>query len=47
MRIDHPALIMGDRKQIAVLHFDAKADFPIKTLDEIVEIAKRVHFKKK
>ena len=45
-RIDHPALHMGDRKQIAVLHFDPQSDFPIETLDEILEIAKEVHFKK-
>ncbi|NND93607.1 MAG: DUF1801 domain-containing protein [Flavobacteriales bacterium] len=43
--IDHPALVHGDRKQIAVLHFYPEEDFPIKTLDEILEIGKKVHIK--
>ncbi|NNC82536.1 MAG: hypothetical protein HKN79_03085, partial [Flavobacteriales bacterium] len=46
-RIDHPALVMGERKQIAVLHFDPEDDFTIKTLDEILVMAKAVHFESK
>jgi len=41
--IKHAALVKGDRKQISVLHFYPEEDFPIKLLDEILELAKAVH----
>lgn len=44
--IDHPALVMGDRKQIAVMHFYPEEDFPIHVLDEILILAKEGHVKK-
>ena len=43
--IDHSALSMGDRKQIAVLHFRPEEDFPVDILDEILELAKAAHFR--
>jgi hypothetical protein len=43
--IDHPALVMGNRKQIAVLHFYPKENFPIHLLDEILIKGKAIHKK--
>jgi len=44
--IDHPALYFGDRTQIGAILFDPNEDLPMKTIDEVVALAKKVHFNK-
>lgn len=43
--LDHPALVQGDRTQIAVLHFDPRYDLPMLLLVEVLMLAKRYYDK--
>jgi len=43
-RMEHFALDKGERKKMKVMHFKPEEDLPIKTIYELLEMAKKLYY---